>query len=135
MTQVDPKTPYTKEYLDTLHSAAWRELKRKKIEETNSTCEICAVWCDSLELHHKHYRNIGKETVKDVMLLCNCCHRIEDGKRIRKKHNQRLKGIRTFGNKKYGRNWEALIPFNEVADEFDRWLKKRGRKTRGHRNK
>jgi len=135
MTRVDPKTPYTKDYLATLGSAAWRKLKRKKCEEAEYSCEKCGTWSKSLELHHKHYRTIGREQCCDVLLLCSCCHRIEDGKRIRKKRNQRLKGIMTFGDKKYGRNWEALIPFNEVADEFDRWLKKRGRKTRGHKCK
>jgi hypothetical protein len=130
MTQVNPKTPYTKDYIDTLHSPGWRALKRQKIEECGSTCEKCGVWCNNPELHHKHYRTIGRERSCDVLLLCGACHRIEDGKRIRKKRNQRMKGIQTFGDRKYGKNWESLIPFNAVADEFDRWLKKRKKKRR-----
>jgi hypothetical protein len=128
MTRVDPKTPYTKDYLDTLKSPAWAALKRKKIKTHDHVCERCGEWSDTLELHHKHYRCIGKEKESDVLLLCPACHREADNERIHKRWKQKVKSIMTFGNKKYGAGWQNYIPFRRVAEEFDKWLKRKKRR-------
>lgn len=138
MTRVDPKTPYTDDYLETLKSPAWAELKERKRVELHDTCEMCGAQDTALELHHKHYRSIGCETENDVLLLCPACHKAADNERIYKRWKQRYRAIVTFGDKKYGRGWAGLVPFRQVASEFDRWLEwrrahaksKKGRKAR-----
>jgi 5-methylcytosine-specific restriction endonuclease McrA len=122
MTRVNEKVPYTEDYLATLKSQAWRELKERKQEECGFACEICETPSDRLELHHRHYRSIGKEKTTDVQLLCRQCHETEDQKRIHARFRQRYRAINTYALKRWGRGWERIISFPEAADEFDAWL-------------
>ncbi len=59
-------------YYKYLRSRKWQR-KRRMIIRKFKTC----VLCDSdkrLEVHHRHYRNLGNETVEDLTLLCHDCH-------------------------------------------------------------
>ena len=60
-------------YKDYLFSEDWEIRKNKLMEELGSKCSKCSV-DRKLNLHHKHYKNLGFETKNDVVLLCKDCH-------------------------------------------------------------
>ena len=35
---------------------------------------ICPCGAPATEVHHKHYKNIGREQLEDLVALCNTCH-------------------------------------------------------------
>ena len=75
------------EYVKYLRSDKW---KRKRLAlgfQRQFTCERCGQYCkDRYEVHHKTYRNVFKEPLCDLMLMCPNCHRmIEVQKRRERK--------------------------------------------------
>ena len=50
----------------------------KSIEDKNYKCEQCESSYE-LDLHHKNYDCLGKETFSDVKVLCIDCHSKELG--------------------------------------------------------
>jgi hypothetical protein len=71
------KSEYAR-YLETPH---WENLSAKTRRE-RLTCEDCgidnykslALYKQRLHVHHKTYKNIGKEQPEDLILLCWACH-------------------------------------------------------------
>jgi hypothetical protein len=62
--------PY-KEYLQTDH---WKSLKKKALVLAGNSCALCQTKDKQLHVHHKTYKNRGKETQKDLIVLCKDCH-------------------------------------------------------------
>lgn len=58
-----------KEYLLSTH---WRQF-RKQILSIRNKCQNCG-GRNNLNLHHKHYKSIGKEKNEDIIVLCKICH-------------------------------------------------------------
>ncbi len=63
------------EYLQTEH---WKDLKRRVHEQMRrrfgfSRCYICRT-TDGLQLHHRTYKRVGHEHLKDVGFFCGACH-------------------------------------------------------------
>lgn len=56
-----------------LRSDHWRELSAAKIEDVNFRCERCRRKT-GLEVHHKHYKTLGRERLTDIEALCRSCH-------------------------------------------------------------
>jgi|688.fasta_scaffold252563_3 hypothetical protein len=74
--------PWRQRYIAHLASPYWAELKRKVTARRGNKCERCGKSGCGLDLHHKHYRTLGRERQKDVMLLCRAdCHRQADKQR------------------------------------------------------
>ncbi len=66
------KNPYTpKEYDQYLESDHWKNF-RKEILSKNELCQICEN--KAKQVHHLHYRTLGKEEPDDVIALCDKCH-------------------------------------------------------------
>jgi hypothetical protein len=63
-------------YLSTYH---WKHFRKEAYKFYNYECSLCKSK-DNLNLHHKNYDNLGRETFNDVILLCNKCHKIHHGK-------------------------------------------------------
>lgn len=63
-----------KGYEKYLRSKHWLSL-RKQLIHKNTVCEICNKKVAPLQLHHKTYRNLGNESVKDFLILCEDCHK------------------------------------------------------------
>ena len=79
-----------------IRSAEWKKKRIEFIESNFNTdkdrqttgyesayykCDRCGWNCpkDTLDVHHKHYRTLGKETRKDVMVVCKGeCHKKSD---------------------------------------------------------
>ncbi|MCK4623146.1 MAG: HNH endonuclease [Desulfuromonadales bacterium] len=66
------KMPY-KNYLRTKH---WRHFRSEEIKFFQNKCQMCSSIEKeySLHLHHNSYKNRGRETFNDVILLCKKCH-------------------------------------------------------------
>jgi len=60
-------------YTSHLNSRTWRLLRREVLKRDNHECQTCCATGD-LEVHHKHYRNLGNEDMKDLIALCVPCH-------------------------------------------------------------
>lgn len=71
--KVKVKLSNKEHYQKYLESDIWNEFKKRYFEVHEKRC--CS--CDSefnIRLHHKHYRNRGKELFSDMTVLCNSCH-------------------------------------------------------------
>jgi hypothetical protein len=74
-------------YHEYLKSDRWRKFRKEVFEFYGKNC----ILCDSpfnVEVHHKHYRTIFKETIKDVVPLCKKCHTKHHSKRFTKKNKK-----------------------------------------------
>lgn len=61
-------------YRTYLDSPAWDELRRRKLREAGYRCEMCGAKSGELNCHHKHYRTLGHESARDLLLVCKPCH-------------------------------------------------------------
>ena len=70
-----------------MESAAWREVRRVRLEYAGHRCEWKPLFrgrCETnqnLECHHRHYRNLGAEPLRDLIILCHEHHVIADDRR------------------------------------------------------
>lgn len=67
------------EYNEYLNSVKWRNFRQDVFAHYGNKC----ILCDSptkVEVHHKHYRTFGNETLQDVVPLCQKCHRKHHGR-------------------------------------------------------
>jgi len=62
-----------KEYGKYLQSKDWKE-RRDEFRDTWGNKCVCCYSAESLHVHHLNYECLGKETIKDVILLCKGCH-------------------------------------------------------------
>ena len=62
-----------KEYHAYLKSDQWKMMRLGLLLMRGNKCEVCGE-LDSLQVHHKHYRNIFKEKLEDLMVVCSSCH-------------------------------------------------------------
>lgn len=67
--------PKYKEYL---RSHKWMRKRKKMLALCGSQCENCGN-TKRLQVHHLHYRTLGRESVNDLKLLCDSCHKKEHG--------------------------------------------------------
>lgn len=69
----------TKRYLAYLKSNEWRCVRRIALHAAGHRCQLCAS-TNKLQVHHKTYENIERETLDDVIVLCGICHSKFHGK-------------------------------------------------------
>lgn len=68
-------TPQDKaRYYQYLKSAQWREKRKFALEFYGNRCGLCGSRFN-LEIHHRSYKNIFKELMEDLMILCETCHK------------------------------------------------------------
>ncbi len=65
------------EYLCTDH---WIAIRAVAIREAGFQCELCGSGI-KIEVHHKNYKRLGNETLKDLIVLCKKCHKGKHGRR------------------------------------------------------
>ena len=63
-------------YPDYLRSTRWKTKRRRALERAGNKCEICPNPSESavLHCHHYNYKRIGKESARDLFILCEDCH-------------------------------------------------------------
>lgn len=63
-------------YQKYLKEEYWINLRSKILKRDNYECKKCKSK-KNLQIHHKKYRGFYKELPKDLITLCNMCHRYE----------------------------------------------------------
>ena len=64
-------------YQDYLDSDMWKDKKRIFLSNVGrKCCHKCGTKI-GLNIHHKHYENLGNESSKDLVILCFKCHEEE----------------------------------------------------------
>lgn len=61
--------PY-EEYLQTEH---WLHFRNEALKWSQNKCQLCEK-THNLNVHHKTYKNRGRETFNDIIVLCKDCH-------------------------------------------------------------
>ena len=85
------RSNWRRTYWDVLESERWKQFRRDIIAETSGRCEVCGyAGGNRLQLHHRHYKTLGRERRRDVELLCKWCHKNADDGRVRKARNDRI---------------------------------------------
>lgn len=67
------ENPMTKEeYANYLASNEWKARRIRRLMMDRCTCQICGE--DGENVHHISYKNLGNETMDDLVTLCKTCH-------------------------------------------------------------
>lgn len=61
--------PYD-EYLQTSH---WLTIRQQAFDYYGKSCVLCSA-TSRLQIHHRDYANVGRETMADLIALCRDCH-------------------------------------------------------------
>lgn len=62
-----------KKYKKYILSKAWQKVRMQAFDFYQNNCCKCGNRYN-LQVHHRNYKNLYKETMIDVMLLCETCH-------------------------------------------------------------
>ncbi len=63
-----------KSYKDYLLSNIWKKKRKKVLERDGYCCKECGQK-SNLQVHHKTYKRVYKEPLKDLIVLCSFCHK------------------------------------------------------------
>lgn len=66
-------------YEEYLESRTWKIKREIFFNKLGRKCFYCHS-TENLQVHHKDYRNVGYETVNNVRIVCDKCHREIHGK-------------------------------------------------------
>lgn len=73
-----PMVPHSDQYQRYLASDAWKVKRGQVLLRSSFKCEHCGVKDVPLQIHHRHYRTLGKERLADLAALCSECHAVAD---------------------------------------------------------
>ena len=80
-----------KGYTEYLKSNHWKA-KRHELINDDSVCHQCG--CKGiLQLHHLSYKRLGNESIKDLIPLCDKCHKEAHKNKDIEKEKNKLKNI------------------------------------------
>jgi 5-methylcytosine-specific restriction endonuclease McrA len=68
---------WRRRYEEHLRSSQWQSIREIKIDSVGDRCERCGNDYLQLEVHHRHYRTLGREQLEDLEVLCKKCHEDE----------------------------------------------------------
>ena len=60
-------------YTQYINSRTWKLKRREILKRDNNECQTCCSKND-LQVHHRHYNNLGNEALADLITLCVPCH-------------------------------------------------------------
>lgn len=134
-----PKLPDHMKYVYERHlsSPQWKAIREKALEKAfwkgAYHCQVCE-WDfpkDKLQVHHRHYKTLGRETLIDLLVVCERCHKKEDFRRA-KEAQERSEialfnaGLDTWATKKYDdEDWRSRLDADEIAQEYEEWLQEK----------
>jgi 5-methylcytosine-specific restriction endonuclease McrA len=85
----------TDNYKEYLKSKEWFDIRESLFTLRGKKCEKCGSK-QSIQVHHIHYKNIFKEQLEDLMVVCKDCHKKIHGlDKEENKTNERKKKSRT----------------------------------------
>ena len=62
-------------YAEYLESPWWKFKRRQKLDSVKNRCGRCGE--KATQVHHKHYRSLGREKHSDLEAICRPCHERE----------------------------------------------------------
>jgi 5-methylcytosine-specific restriction endonuclease McrA len=62
-------------YEEYLQSPEWRLKRAKTVRRAGYRCQVCNRR-GPLHVHHRSYENLGRERTRDLVVLCDGCHRL-----------------------------------------------------------
>ena len=71
-----PLKVYHGSYKKYLLGSWWKKKRVDKLRSIGWKCERCFA-TKKLEVHHRHYKTLGREKNRDLEVLCGKCHDIE----------------------------------------------------------
>ena len=87
---------FWKMYRTYLKSEAWQRKRRKVLIRDRYTCQKCGEKDRKLlQVHHKTYDRVFKESLSDLITLCKKCHKLEHNKRRRRRKKRKKKTTAT----------------------------------------
>ena len=71
----------TQKYHKYLKSAKWNKKREKRLKRDGYCCRTCGSSGDTVQLdvHHSSYEWFGRERMRDLITLCDECHRAVTG--------------------------------------------------------
>lgn len=63
------------EYKEYLKSPHWQATRKKALKHYDNQCTICGSKV-KLNVHHFTYENIGNESIHELTVVCEGCHRL-----------------------------------------------------------
>ena len=109
-------------YLQYLQSPEWSALRLTAIEQTGGKCQRCG-YIGGLEVHHLHYRTLGRESQRDVLVVCKPCHEKEDELRANRGRSRSMQArFEGWLKRRYPNNWEDWTDDEQTFDQFQDWL-------------
>lgn len=60
-------------YAEYLKSPQWQKKRRRALKKYGKVCSVCGT-TERLQVHHKHYKTLYRESVDDLAILCAGCH-------------------------------------------------------------
>lgn len=76
-TQSQPTT--AEDYREYLQSPHWQRTRQRKLDQMGHRCEIKGCEADEdLEVRHLHYQTLGRERMRELMVLCHDHYRVAD---------------------------------------------------------
>lgn len=73
-----PKGKTVRQYVDYgkyIHSQDWKRKRAKAIRHYHGLCSVCGSR-NGIQVHHRTYKRLGHELMRDLRLLCADCHGI-----------------------------------------------------------
>ena len=62
------------DYLAYLRSTTWQDMRALVFAHYGARCDRCGAR-ERLQVHHQTYKMLGRESVHDLIVLCDDCHR------------------------------------------------------------
>lgn len=106
-----PPDEWRKKYNAYIKSAQWKNIRKQLFQMRGNKCERCQMGSPMLAVHHLTYERLGRESPKDLVVLCPDCHELEDEKRA----------------KEGRRRSAAAMESARIDAGFETWCEKRGR--------
>lgn len=66
---------HTMPYPEYLQTAAWKEQRKRAMKKAGFRCQVCNAYGVRLNVHHRTYERRGYEEDRDLITLCEDCHR------------------------------------------------------------
>jgi len=63
------------EYYNYIHSKEWKKKRNHALNFYGYNCCLCGSR-KKIHVHHRNYKNLFKETMQDLILLCQPCHKL-----------------------------------------------------------
>jgi hypothetical protein len=65
---------YKRVYHSYLNSEEWHDKRNKMLEYSDYKCSMCSA-SENLQVHHLNYNTVGNESLGDLLVVCNSCHK------------------------------------------------------------